>query len=282
MPDPSSAFDGASEVEEVTSRRGVAQLRRTWTCREPRASALVLHGIAEHSGRYEHVGAKLAEAGYSTRSFDHQGHGRSGGVRGFVESFDVFLDDVEDNLNQLREEGLPVVLLAHSMGGLIAFNYCISGRPSPDALLLSGPALGAATPRWQRIAAPIIGRIRPKTFIKSEFDGTLLSSDPDVGMRYQSDPLRLEGATAGLGWELFKAMENAHTHMDALSIPTMVIHGGEDRIVPPAFSEPIGTLPVATRQVLPGLAHEILNEASWERTLQSYINFSNGALGVST
>ena len=282
MPDPSAAFDGASDVEEVTSRRGVAQLRRTWKSREPRASALVLHGIAEHSGRYEHVGAKLADAGYATRAFDHYGHGRSGGLRGFVESFDVFLDDVEDNLEQLRQDGLPVVLLGHSMGGLIAFSYCISGRPAPDALLLSGPALGASTRRWQRVAAPLLGRIAPKTFIKSEFDGSLLSTDPDVGVRYQADPLRVEGTTAGLGWELFKAMDYAKTHTTDLSIPTMVIHGGDDRIVPPACSEPIGALPVATRQVLPGLAHEILNEGSWERTLQSYINFSNGVIGVST
>jgi len=67
-----------------------------------------------------------------------------------------------------------------------------------------------------------------------------------------------------------------------LSVPTMVIHGGDDRIVPPAFSEPIGDQPVATRQVLPGLAHEILNEASWEQTLGSYINFASGALGISS
>ena len=280
MPDPSSAFDGASDTEEVTNRHGVTQLRRSWKATNPQASALVLHGISEHSGRYEHVGSTLASAGYATSSYDHYGHGRSGGVRGHVDSFDVFLDDVEENLQRLRNDGLPVVLLAHSMGGLIAVNYCVSDRPKPDALLLSGPALAANAPRWQRIAAPILGRVRPKTFVKSEYDGSLLSTDPDVGARYEADPLRVPGATAGLGNALLVAMEQTNQDLHKLSIPTMVVHGGDDLIVPPEASEPIGDLAVATRQLLPGLAHEVLNEPSWEQTMRSLINFANGALGV--
>lgn len=281
MPDPSAAFDGASRVEEVTSRRGVAQLRRSWEAMEPVASALILHGISEHSGRYEHVGSTLAAAGFSSHAFDHHGHGRSGGPRGHVDSFDVFLEDVEDNLVALRRDGDPVVLLAHSMGGLIALRYCLSGRPLPDALLLSGPAINASTPRWQRIAAPVVGRISPKFFIKSEFDGSLLSTDPDVGVRYLGDPLRVRGATARLGWELFGAMGYVQENLEMLSVPTMLIHGGDDRIVRPAFSEPIGDLAVATRRVLPGHAHEVLNESTWEQSMQSFINFAKGALGVS-
>ncbi len=282
MPDPSSLYEGASTTSEATTRAGLTQFRRTWTAGTPHANVLLLHGIAEHSGRYEHVGATLSAAGFSTRAFDHHGHGRSGGRRAHVPSFDTFLDDVEDNLTELREQGLPVVLMAHSMGGLIAFAYCVSGRPLPDVLLLSGPALGAEVPAWQRIAAPILGRITPRLFIKSEFDGSLLSVDPDVGTAYVDDPLRVPGATAGLGFALFGAMKMANERLSTLSIPTMVFHGGNDRIVPPQFTEPIGELAVATRHVLPGLEHEVLNEASWESTMQSYINFTNGALGTSS
>ena len=281
MPDPGASFDGSSVVEEVASRRDVAQLRRTWEAAEPHASALILHGISEHSGRYEHVGATLAKAGFRARSYDHHGHGRSGGTRGHVGSFDVFLEDVEDNLIELRREGRPVALLAHSMGGLIALSYCLSGRPLPDVLLLSGPAVDAITPRWQRIAAPIAGRAIPKLFIKSEFDGSLLSTDPDVGARYAGDPLRVAGATSRLGFVLFTAMADVRARLEELSVPTMVLHGGDDGIVPPASTEPIGELAIATRRVLPGLAHEILNEPSWEASMRSYINFANGALGRS-
>ncbi len=281
MPDPSSQFAGSSTTEEVTSRSGVAQFRRTWTADEPKANVLLVHGIAEHSGRYEHVGSTLAAAGYSTRSFDNHGHGRSGGVRAHVPSFDVFLDDVEDNLAELRSDGKPVVLMAHSLGGLIAFTYCVTGRPLPDVLLLSGPALGAEVPAWQRIMAPILGRIAPKLFIKNEFDGSLLATDPDVGTAYIDDPLRIQGATSGLGFAIFTAMKTANENLANLSIPTMVFHGGNDRIVPAHFTEPIGELSVASRQVLPGLEHEVLNEPSWESTMNSYISFANGALGLS-
>ena len=279
MPDPSTQLAGASTTVETTSRSGVAQFRRTWESPNPHAQVLLLHGIAEHSGRYEHVGSTLAAAGYSTRAIDHHGHGRSGGHRGHVPSFDTFLDDVEDNLAELRESGQPVVLMAHSMGGLIAVMYCISGRPLPDVLLLSGPGLGADVPRWQRIAAPILGRIVPKLFIKNEFDGSLLANDPDVGQAYVDDPLRIQGATAGLGREIFSAMKFATENVSKLSIPTMVIHGGNDRIVPSMYSEPIGDLPIATRQVLPGLEHEVLNEASWEQTMATFIDFANNTLG---
>ena len=278
MADPSTQFAGRSIGQEVTSRRGVGQYRRTWTAEAPKANVLLLHGIAEHSGRYEHVGATLAEAGYSVRSYDQHGFGRSGGKRGHLDSWDVFLDDVEDNLAELRSEGLPVVLMGHSMGGLIAFTYAVSDRPPPDVLLLTGPALGAEVPTWQRVAAPILGRLIPKFFITSEFDGDLLSTDPDVGQVYADDPLRVKGATAGLGLALFTAMKTANKGLTRLSIPTMVIHGGDDQIVPPHFTVPIGEQASATRTELPGLKHEVLNEPNWHDTLQTLITFANDTL----
>lgn len=279
MTDPSSQFAGRSTTEMATSRRGVEQYRRTWAALNPKANVLLLHGIAEHSGRYEHVGATLTEAGYSVRSFDHHGHGESGGRRGHVDGFDVFLDDVEDNLAELRADGLPVVLMAHSMGGLIALDYMLSGRPLPDVALLSGPALGAEVPTWQRIAAPILGRLVPKLFITSEFDGSLLSTDPDVGTAYVDDPLRVKGATAGLGLQLFTAMKRANERLSTLSVPTMVVHGGDDPIVPPHFTVPVGSLPVGTRVELAGLRHEVLNEPNWLETLQSLIAFADEKVG---
>jgi len=281
MVDPSTRFAGRSVGQEVASRRGVVQYRRTWAAENPRANVLLLHGIAEHSGRYEHVGATLAEAGYSVRSYDHHGHGRSGGKRGHVDSFEVFLDDVEDNLAELRSKELPVVLMAHSMGGLIAFNYAVSDRPQPDVVLLSGPALGADVPTWQRVAAPILGRLAPKLFITSQFDGALLSTDPDVGHVYANDPLRVKGATAGLGLALFKAMEVANQRLARLSVPTMVVHGAQDPIVPPHFTVPIGQLRSATRTELPGLMHEVLNEPNWPDTLQTLIDFADRTLAGS-
>jgi acylglycerol lipase len=278
MADPSSQFADASTRAEAVSRRGVGQYRRTWTAGDPRANVLLLHGMAEHSGRYEHVGSTLAAAGFSVRAYDHHGYGRSGGKRGHVDSFDVFLEDVEDNLAELRADGRPVVLMGHSMGALVAFNYALSGRPLPDVLLLSGPPLDASIPTWQRVVTPILGRITPKLFVASEFDGALLSTDPDVGTVYIDDPLRVKGQTAGLGLAFLSGMKMANEKLDRLSIPTMVVHGGDDAIVPAKFSVPIGEHPMGTRVELPGLRHEVLNEPNWEETLQSLITFVDGAI----
>ena len=273
MPNPADAFQNASTGVRGVSRGGVGQFRRFWEAESPRAEVLILHGIAEHSGRYEHVGATFAAAGIPARAFDHHGFGRSGGPRGHVSDWNIFLDDVEDNLGAARESGLPVILLGHSLGGLIAFSYAVSDRPQPDVLLLSGPALGAETPAWQRIAAPIFGRVAPRLFIKSEFDGGLLATDPDVGEAYEHDPLRVKGSTARLGQAAFEAMKEANERVDRLRVPTMVVHGGADRIVPPEFSAPIGALDLATRVVLEGLEHEVLNEPNWEATMEQLLGF---------
>ena len=280
MPNPSDDYAGRSRVTEAMSRDGVKQLVRHWDADDPKASVLVLHGIAEHSGRYEHVGSTLAAAGYSTVAYDHHGHGGSGGRRGHIPDFEVFLDDVEDQLAALRADGLPVLLLGHSMCGLIAFRYAVSDRPQPDVLLLSGPALGAVVPAWQRIVAPIMGRIAPKVFIKSEFDGDLLSTDPDVGFAYEADPLRVKGATARLGQQLFEAMEYANEHIDRLRVPTLVVHGADDPIVPPEFSAPIGARPEATRHVVQGMRHEVFNEPNWEETVSRLAEFADEALAL--
>ena len=278
MPNPTEEYAGSSVVSVARSRRGVSQYRREWTVDDPRANVLILHGIAEHSGRYEHIGTSFANAGFAARAYDHHGHGRSGGKRGHVDSFDVFLDDVEDNLAELRRAGRPVVVCAHSMGGLIAYSYAVSDRPQPDVYLLSGPAIGAVVPAWQRILAPILGRIAPRFFIKAPFDGALLSIDPDVGRAYEEDPLRVPGATARLGMELFVAMKNCNERIDRLRVPTMVVHGGEDPIVPPEFSAPIAARTEATRVVLDGLRHEVLNEPSWSDTIADLIGFAERTL----
>jgi len=281
MTNPSDLFAGRSVEREGTSGAGVEQLIREWqTEGSPRASILILHGIAEHSGRYEHVGSTFAEAGYFARAYDHHGFGRSGGKRGHVPSFEHFLDDVEQHISALHEEGRPVVLLGHSMGGLIAAAYAMSDRPQPDVLLLSGPALGAIVPAWQRVAAPVIGRVAPELFIKSELDGGLLATDPDVGIAYRDDPLRVPGATAGLGRELFDAMSRATAEVNCIRVPTFVVHGGNDRIVPKEATESLGDHDLATRIVLDGLEHEVLNEPSWEETVQMMVEFADHHLAA--
>ena len=253
-------------VDHGTTRDGLVQLRRRWQPAGPaRAAVLLLHGIAEHSGRYEHVGAALADAGFDFIAIDLRGFGESGGRRGHVDDFSQYLDDVEDQLAEVRRLDLPTVLLAHSMGGLIATAYCVDGRPLPDYLVLSGPALGFELSTRQRILialVPVLRRVAPTAEIKEPGDPSLLSTDPVVGEVFYADPLRVPYPTISLGAELTAAMTETIDRLDRLSIPTLCYHGGDDRLVPTESSAVLDGLPGVERHVLNGLRHEIFNEPS--------------------
>jgi alpha-beta hydrolase superfamily lysophospholipase len=202
----------------------------------------------------------MAEAGLDVQAFDLRGHGLSGGRRVYVRRWDDFLDDVEVRLTALREPGRPLVLFGHSMGALIALTYACSDRPAPDLLVLSAPPLRANVPGWQRVLAPILGRVAPTLVIANPITGDQLARDPAVGVAYFADPLVQPRSTARLGAELFAAMKRARSGLDRLHVPTLVIHGGADTLVPTAGSDPLGELTGVERRVLPNLRHETLNE----------------------
>jgi alpha-beta hydrolase superfamily lysophospholipase len=227
---------------------------------EPWATVLIVHGIGEHSGRYERTGRLLAEAGLDVHAFDIRGHGLSGGRRVYVRTWDDFLEDVASRLAAVREPGRPLVLLGHSMGALIALTYACSDRLAPDLLVLSAPPLDARVPGWQRALAPVLSRLAPIMILANPIAGDQLSHDPAVGTAYFADPLVQPRSTTRLGAELFKAMKRGRTDLDRLHVPTLVIHGGADTLVPTQVSEPLAGVPGVERRVLAGLRHETLNE----------------------
>lgn len=244
-----------------SSRDGLTRLERHWSALgQPKAAMVLVHGIGEHSGRYEHVGARLAAAGIDVLGYDNRGFGQSGGKRGHVDSFDDYLDDIEDVLAKQRDLGVPVVLLGHSLGGLMVSTYLVSRRPQPDLAVLSAPALAAEVPTWQRAAAPLLSKVAPKAFVKSKIEPELLSRDRAVQQAYLDDPLVFGGATAQLGAEIFKTMSATTAALSSIAIPTYVIHGGDDELVPTASSEPLATLANVERRVWDGLRHECFNE----------------------
>lgn len=256
-----------SQASFGSTRDGLRQRRRHWEVPTPKAAVLLVHGIGEHSRRYEHVGQALAQAGYDVLSYDQRGFGESGGRRAFVSDFSDYTDDVADLLAERRQLDVPVVLMGHSLGGLVAATYLVGNDPQPDLAILSAPALAAEIPLWQRAAVPLLGRLTPRLFVKSDFDGSVLSSDPAVQEAYDNDPLRVGGATAALGKHIMDAMSSTSNQLSKIKLPLYVVHGGADRLIRPEASEPIGGLPNATRKVWPGLLHETLNEPTWRDVL---------------
>ncbi len=251
-------------IDHGTTRDGLIQLRRRWQPTGPaRAAVLLLHGISEHTGRYEHVGERLADAGFDVVGIDHRGYGQSGGKRAYLDSWSEFLDDVEDQLAEVRSLGLPTVMLGHSMGGLITVSYCLDDRPLPDFAIVSGPALGVdLTPKqkvFQRLG-PVLRRVSPKLEIREDFDPTVFATDISVGEKFRTDPFRADFVTLGIAMELLGALEIANQRLPTLTVPTLCLHGSDDKLVPAWSSEPLATVGGADRIVYDGLGHEIFNE----------------------
>ncbi len=260
-----------STVQIGITRTGATELTRRWRAENRWASLLVVHGLGEHSGRYERTGRALAGAGIGAFGFDLPGHGASGGRRGDLPAWNVYLDQVADNLGRAREEGGPVVLLGHSLGGLIVASYARSRHIQPDLAVLSAPALGAALPAWKRRAAPILGRWAPGLPVPNRIRPRELSRDPAVGEAYRADPLVVSRTRARLGAMILKQMETFRLAQDDYALPTLLLHGGDDAVVPPAATVRLGERRNVERRVYPGLRHEIFNEPEGPQVVEEMI-----------
>ena len=272
--------DRAARVDFGLTRDGHVQLRRHWPAANPRAAVLLIHGISEHSGRYEHVGQFLAERGFDVVAIDLRGFGQSGGRRAFVNTFDDYFDDVEDQVAEIRRLGLPVVLLGHSMGGLIALSYALSERPGPDLLALSAPALGANIPGPLRALTPLLARLAPRLSVPSPIKGEMLATDPAVGEAYFADPLIVRVVTPALGLGLLRQMQWANENLTRLAVPTLVMHGADDPLVPPRSTRRFADLALATRRTYPALRHEIFNEPTRFAILQDLSDWLTAQLAA--
>jgi acylglycerol lipase len=251
------------------TRDGTELRTYLWPAAAPRAHLLLVHGIAEHAGRYPHVAARLAGAGITTHAYDQRGFGRSGGHRAYVDRWSQYHDDVEDRLSDVRAaaQGLPVVLYGHSMGGLIVLGYALADRPRPlpDLLVLSAPAIGASVPPWTRALAAVLSGTVPRFTVANTFPAGSLSSDPAVETAYRKDPLAVHRTTARLGACLFREqgrVQRALADGAALPVATYVVHGADDPIVPESASRSLDGRANVTRRVYNGLHHETHNEPS--------------------
>lgn len=236
------------------------ELVREWIPEgKTRAVVVLVHGIAEHSGRYERTGGLFADAGYHVRSFDTIGHGASGGDRVDTDDWSRFHDQIDTHMTWAAAQDKPIVLMGHSMGGLLALGYTLEGRNSPDLLVLSAPALGGGA-GWQRALAGPAAKIAPKLSMPQGVKGEQLSRDPEVAEAYFSDPLVHTAATVRFGKAMFDAMDDAIAKTEHLGVPTLVLHGGSDVLVPPQSTAFMADLADCERRLYPKLRHEILNE----------------------
>jgi acylglycerol lipase len=254
-----------------------------------RAHLLLVHGIAEHAGRYPHVAAQLGAAGIATHSYDQRGFGESGGPRAYVGRWSEYHDDLEDRLADVRRaaDGRPVVLYGHSMGGLIALGYVLADppRPLPDLLVLSAPAIDAIVPAWKRRLADILAATVPGFAIANTFPKGALSADPAVEAAYLADPIAVHRTTARLGVALFREQDRVKKALAGggpLPVTTYVLHGADDPIVPEWATRSLEGRPNVTRRVYPGLHHETHNEPTGTKVVDDTVTWIARQLKANT
>jgi alpha-beta hydrolase superfamily lysophospholipase len=243
---------------------------RDWPLTDPaamRAQVLIVHGLGEHSGRYEHVAQQLNSWGYAVRSFDLWGHGLSDGERGSMRDEHALLDDlaaVVDHTRKTMQPGQSLVLLGHSLGGLVAARF-VSLRMRPiDALVLSSPALDPGLNAFQKLLLATLPGIAPNLRVGNGLQVKYLSHDPAVVAAYQADPLVHDRICARLALFIAQAGREVLATAPQWNTPTLLLFAGQDKLVSPQGSRDfLKLVPGAIVQSLcfEALFHEIFNEA---------------------
>jgi len=260
--------------------RGRSLFRRAWLPPEPQRLLVLVHGYAEHSGRYEHVGAWLAARGCAVHAYDHQGHGRSDGVRGHLRRFADLLDDLEVFLAGVRGEhpGLPAFVVGHSMGGLAVAAFAADRRPDVAGAVTSGAALAISEdlPRGRLLASRVLRWVVPRLAMPSGLDANGLSRDPDVVRAYLDDPLVFRTMTMSLAAQLMSAIQRTGGRGGEVRVPMLLLHGQADPICPVDGSRAFHAqldVPGSRIRSYPGLRHEIFNEPEHESVFQDLLDW---------
>lgn len=236
----------------------------------PRGMVVLVHGLGEHAGRYDHVARRLNQWGFAVRGYDQYGHGESGGTRGALPSATRYLDDLADIVDSARNRagrGVPLVLLGHSMGGLVAASFTARGVMPVDGLVLSSPALGTRMSAVQKLLLKIVPRIAPNFTVANGLDPGFISHDPAVVAAYRADPLVHDRVSGRLGRFIADEGPQVVARAPQWKVPTLLMFAGDDRLVDPAGSRAFAAAAppaVVTTQPFDGLWHEIFNERDAE------------------
>lgn len=234
--------------------------------RPQRGTVLLVHGLGEYAGRYHAVAHHLNAWGFAVRAYDQYGHGQSGGPRGGLNHDMRLLDDLADMVDAARAhtpEGLPLVLLGHSMGGLVAARFVAMHLRPVDALVLSSPALDPGLHAVQKILLATLPRVAPNLRVGNGLEARYISHDPAVVAAYESDPLCHDRISARLARFIAEAGPATVARAAHWQVPTLLMWAGADRLVNPAGSRAFAAAApdrVVQSRCFEGLYHELFNE----------------------
>lgn len=243
-----------------------------------RAHGVVVHGFAEHRGRYDALVEELAAAGFAAHRFDLRGHGESQGPRGHVGRFEEYRQDLERVVAEVQDRHgeVPLFVLGHSLGGLVVLDWLLDRgggprRPAPAGVVLSSPFLAPAfrLPRLAGLVAQTGSLLLPQLGFRSGIDAGDLSHDPEVVRAYREDPQVLDRVSARWFVEVRQAQDRVLAGASGIDLPVLLLLGGADAIADVERSRRLYDVLGGAKQVevYPGFRHEVLNEIGRERVV---------------
>lgn len=231
-----------------------------------RAVVILIHGLGEHAGRYERLADRLNDWGFAVRGYDQYGHGESGGARGGLPTETRLLDDLVDIVDSTRarmEPETPLILLGHSLGGLVAARFVALALRPVDGLVLSSPALDLGLGLVQKLLLAVLPKIAPNFRLGNGLDPALISHDPAVVGAYRADKQVHDRISARLARFMADSGPATLVLAPTWKVPTLLLYAGADKLVNPAGSRAFAAAapkPVVSARCFEGLYHEIFNE----------------------
>jgi len=259
-PEGAVARDGS-----IRSADGTELAYRAWPVEGAPIAFAVVHGLGEHSGRYERFARGMAPYGMSTFALDLRGHGRSEGQRGHVDSWSQWVDDTAAFVAHVEgETGGEVVPLGHSFGGAVMLSAVRSGKlRNAKRFVVSSPALKlrVKVPGWKSTLGAVASHIAPRLAMNNEVDPSAVSRIPEVVEAYRTDPLVHSKISSRLYAEWAKAATENLERASDIRMPFLIIAGSADPLIDPAGSEELHRrAPSSQLRVLEGRYHEPFND----------------------
>jgi alpha-beta hydrolase superfamily lysophospholipase len=254
--------------QKITARDGMKLELHEWLVDDPRMTVVLLHGYAEHCGRYAHVAKAWNARGIQVVGCDLRGHGKSEGERGYVERFEDYHRDVDALMDaaKTRAKGTPIALFAHSNGGLIALHWLLTGNGRDLAgVLISSPFLGLAVKAspLKLTAGKLMAKLLPKLGLPGGFTGKDVCTDETFQRQYDGDPMIFKKVNARWFAEAMSAIDLVHARCSQLEAPLLLLYAGDDRIVSAEATDRFCrglTCQQLTTERLDKHAHELVNE----------------------
>lgn len=255
---------------------------QAWMPEQAKASLLLVHGLAEHSSRYQHLAEKLVAAGIAVFTFDGRGHGKSAGgyPTAYFKSYKTYLQDIDALYKKVQSyyPSIPSFIFGHSMGGGLVAAYALQHQPQTQGIILSAPALQPSddiSPLLISVSG-LVSKLAPKLRLL-KLDSRKISRDPKEVLKYDTDPLVYHGPVpARTGHELLRMMQGIKAKVGEFKYPVLLMHGSEDMLTDPKGTEFFFRHIASEDKTFhryPGLYHELINEPEKEEVMGDVVRW---------